>query len=66
MTYDINNMINSRIFQLTVPSNDDGHNFIRTDRLDLIKEILKNSEYKCQADMPLATAENTNTYRNYE
>jgi hypothetical protein len=47
-------IITKRIFQLTVPSADDGYKFIRTDRLDLILDILKGSEYECYGDMPLA------------
>ena len=47
-------MITKRIFQLTVPSADDGHKFIRTDRLELIMDILKVSEYECVGDKPLA------------
>jgi hypothetical protein len=47
-------MITKRIFQLTVSSSDDGQKFIRTDRLDLIMGTLKDSEYECFGDMPLA------------
>lgn len=47
-------MISSRINQLTVPSTDDGKEFIRTDRLNLIMHALGNSSYVCLADLPLA------------
>jgi hypothetical protein len=47
-------MLSTRIIQLTVPSSDDGEEFIRTDRLDLIRQALANSEYSCFADLPLA------------
>jgi len=47
-------MITKRIFQLTVPSSDDGQKFIRTDRLDLIMGILTDSDYEIFGDMLLA------------
>ena len=44
----------SRIIQLTVPSSDDGKKFVRTDRVDLITQALRDSNYNCLADLPLA------------
>jgi acetylornithine deacetylase/succinyl-diaminopimelate desuccinylase-like protein len=46
--------ITQLISQLTVPSSDDGKKFIRTDRLDLITQALRDSNYNCLADLPLA------------
>jgi hypothetical protein len=48
------NMILDRINQLTAPSSDDGKKFIRTERLDLITQALRKSDYNCLADLPLA------------
>lgn len=47
-------MLSTRIIQLTIPSSDDGEEFIRTDRLDLIRKTLEHSKYECFADLPLA------------
>ncbi len=47
-------MITERIFQLTVPSSDNGKKFIHTYRLDSIMGALTDSEYECLGDMPLA------------
>jgi hypothetical protein len=47
-------MISTRIAQLTVPSYDNGCQFIRTDRLVMIKNLLAESKYHCLAEKPLA------------
>ena len=49
-----NQNISHLISQLTVPSSDDGKKFIRTERLDLIRQALRDSNYSCLADLPLA------------
>ena len=49
-----NKRIFSRISRLTVPCSDDGKKFILTERLDLITQALRKSDYNCLADLPLA------------
>ena len=53
-----NKRIFSRISRLTVPFSDDGKKFIRTDRLALITEALRDSDYNCLADLSLAKVYN--------
>lgn len=43
-----------RLAQLTVPSTDDGAQFVRTDRLEQIRGDLDASAYRCLGDVPLA------------
>lgn len=47
-------MLISRIAQLTVPCSDDGVRFVTTNRLDLIRRALLESQHECVADLPLA------------
>jgi hypothetical protein len=49
-----NQNITQLISKFTVPSSDDGKKFIRTERLDLIRQALGDSDYICLADLPLA------------
>lgn len=43
-------MLFERIRDLTVPCTDDGHKFVKCERLDRIASLLDNSSYQCMAD----------------
>lgn len=47
-------MLTDRIIQLTVPCEDDGYVFRRTERLELIQNTLRHTRYELMCDMPLA------------